>query len=181
MAQKFAAQWIRQAVDRYERPLLSYATRLLTDRDRAMDVVQDTFLRLCDQSQASREQIDQHLPEWLYTVCRNRAVDVLRRETRMTPLGDHARHFRDTQAAWPGAELAQQETTDRVLAAVDALPGNQQECIRLRFQGGLSYKEIARVTGLTVSYVGWLIHTGLKQVRQSLGEGESRTNRDARA
>jgi RNA polymerase sigma-70 factor (ECF subfamily) len=38
----------------------------------------------------------------------------------------------------------------------------------LKFQGGLSYREISRVTGLTVSHVGVLIHTGLKSIRTKL-------------
>jgi RNA polymerase sigma-70 factor (ECF subfamily) len=51
---------------------------------------------------------------------------------------------------------------------VERLPANQQEVIRLKFQSGLSYREISRVTGLTVSHVGVLIHTGLKSIRIKL-------------
>ena len=46
------------------------------------------------------------------------------------------------------------------------LPENQQEVIRLKFQQGLSYKEISSVTGLSVTNVGFLIHTGLKRLRE---------------
>jgi RNA polymerase sigma-70 factor (ECF subfamily) len=48
------------------------------------------------------------------------------------------------------------------------LPRNQQECIRLKFQSGLSYKQISDVTNLTATNVGFLIHTGLKTLRQRL-------------
>ena len=41
--------WVRSAVARYEGPLTLYAARLLGDADRARDVVQDTFLKLCRQ------------------------------------------------------------------------------------------------------------------------------------
>ena len=54
------------------------------------------------------------------------------------------------------------------LAALEKLPERQQEVIRLKFQGGLSYREISRVTGLSESNVGYLIHTGLKAVREEL-------------
>ncbi|MEN8713450.1 MAG: sigma factor-like helix-turn-helix DNA-binding protein [Verrucomicrobiales bacterium] len=37
--------------------------------------------------------------------------------------------------------------------------------MRLKFQGDLSYKEISEVTGLSVSNVGFLIHTGIKRLR----------------
>ena len=46
------------------------------------------------------------------------------------------------------------------------LPDNQQEVVRLKFQDGLSYKEIAGVTGLTVSNVGFLIHTAIHTLRR---------------
>src|SRR4051812_47542733 len=68
-------EWVLAALDQYEGRLLSYAQRLLGDPDQARDVVQFTFLRLCDQSP---EEIDDRLAQWLYTVCRNRALDLLR-------------------------------------------------------------------------------------------------------
>ena len=77
--------WVREAVERFERPLAIYATRLVGDVETARDVVQDTFMRLCGQDHAS---VGDHLAEWLFTVCRNRALDVLRKEHRMTRLSD---------------------------------------------------------------------------------------------
>ena len=81
--------WVKDAVARFEGPLLLFATRLLRDADTARDVVQDTFLKLCASEFAS---IDGHLAEWLFTVCRNRALDVLRKENRMTQLHDEQVH-----------------------------------------------------------------------------------------
>ena len=73
--------FVQTAVERHQAPLLRYATRLLHgDADRARDVVQDTFVRLMAQPPA---QIDGHVAEWLYTVCRNRVLDVFRKEGRM--------------------------------------------------------------------------------------------------
>lgn len=52
------AAWIAAAVEKYEAPLSRYAERLLGDAERARDVVQDTFLRLCRQD---RDRVDGHL------------------------------------------------------------------------------------------------------------------------
>jgi RNA polymerase sigma-70 factor (ECF subfamily) len=68
----------------------------------------------------------------------------------------------------PGALVERQDSAAQVLDMIDRLPANQQEAIRLKFQSGLSYREISRVMGLTVSHVGVLIHTGLKSVRTKL-------------
>src|SRR3954453_14514912 len=81
--------WVRAAVARFEAPLTLYAARLLGDSDAARDVVQETFLRLGVQDRA---EIESRLAEWLFTVCRNRALDVLRKESRMTRLSDEQVH-----------------------------------------------------------------------------------------
>src|SRR5262245_33504425 len=77
--------WIAQALDRYEKPLLRYAAWLLDERDRARDVVQEVFLRLC---QRSPEKVRGHLAEWLFKVCRNLAFDVRERESRRRKLDE---------------------------------------------------------------------------------------------
>jgi RNA polymerase sigma-70 factor (ECF subfamily) len=48
------------------------------------------------------------------------------------------------------------------------LPDNQQEVIRLKVQNGLSYREISEVTGLSVSNVGFLLHKGIKTIREKM-------------
>src|SRR3954451_19383879 len=86
--------WVRGAVAQFEGPLTLYATRLLGNAEAARDVVQETYLRLCVQDRAA---IEPRLVEWLFTVCRNRALDVLRKENRMNQLSDEqVRQFRST-------------------------------------------------------------------------------------
>ena len=48
------------------------------------------------------------------------------------------------------------------IALLASLPPQQQEVVRLRFQHGLAYRQIAAVTGLSASNVGFLIHTAIK-------------------
>jgi RNA polymerase sigma-70 factor (ECF subfamily) len=48
------------------------------------------------------------------------------------------------------------------------LPSNQQEVFRLKFQNGLRYQEISRVTKQSVSNVGFLLHTAMKTIRRQL-------------
>ena len=161
------ADWVREAVAAHEAALLRYARRLVGEPERARDVVQDTFLRLCREDRAS---LDGHLREWLFTVCRHRAMDVHRKERRMrqpdTTLPDPA----TAPEADPSARLARRETTHRALALLATLPERQQEVLRLRFQEGLSYREIAGVQQLTVSHVGVLIHNAMKTLRARLAD-----------
>ncbi len=162
------AAWVRSAVERFEGPLTLYASRMLGDAEAARDVVQDTFLRLCGQS---REELDGRLAEWLFTVCRNRALDVLRKESRMTQLSDEQVQIRTSPDPDPAELVEARESTAQVLGLLEALPKNQREVIRLKFQNGFSYQEIARISGHSVGNVGYLIHVGLKTIRGQLADG----------
>jgi RNA polymerase sigma factor (sigma-70 family) len=156
--------WIRDAITRYEGPLLRYAAGLTRDLERARDVVQDTFLRLC---RADRVVVEARLAAWLYTVCRNRAIDVARKEGRMTTTTDEltvAGHEPD-----PAAIAERGDTASRALDLIERLPEKQREVIRLKFQGGLTYAQISEVTSLSVSHVGVLIHHGMKTLRGRMG------------
>jgi RNA polymerase sigma factor (sigma-70 family) len=155
--------WLHATVQQHQNALTRYATHLLRDPDRARDVVQDTFVRLMAQSPAA---LDGHVVEWLFTVCRHRALDVARKEGRMKTLADHEAEQVAAAEPRPGRTLEQAETQAALLALIDHLPANQQEVIRLKFQQGFSYKEISRITALSVTNVGFLIHTAVARLRR---------------
>lgn len=147
--------------------LTRYAARLLGDPDRARDVVQDTFVRLMEQDPA---EIEDHVVEWLFTVCRHRTFDVLRKENRMKRFDEgEAERVTDTEPR-PGRALETQETHAAVLKLIDRLTPKQQEVVRLKFQNGFSYKEISRITELSVTNVGFLIHTAVARLRREFAE-----------
>lgn len=159
---------VAHAAAAHESALLRYA-RHLTGRDAvAREVVQDTLTRFLEQPVEKRGELNGgRLEAWLYTVCRNRALDIRRKERRMKPLTFVPAGAADP-AAGPAARAELRETHDAVLREVVGLPDDQQEALRLKFQGGLSYAEISAVMGETVPRVGYLIHRGLKALRERL-------------
>jgi RNA polymerase sigma factor (sigma-70 family) len=157
--------WVPSVMADYEKPLTRYAAHITGDIERAREVVQDTFLKLCHQKPA---KIRGHLVQWLYAVCRNRALDVLRKERRMTGISDAQLRLQAHSQPGGSATLEQEEQLIEILNILRTLPANQQEVIRLKFQGDLSYLEISRITNLTVSNVGFLIHIGLKTIRERI-------------
>ncbi len=157
------SDWVASLLTQYETPLWRYAARLLGDADAARDVVQETFLRLCRQSSA---ELDGHAVAWLYRVCRTRALDVLRKERPMQTLTDQELLERPSRERSPAAALEQRETTDQLLQLLDTLSAEQQEVVRLKFQHGLSYRQIGEVTGRTSNHVGVMLHTALKTLRE---------------
>jgi len=163
------AKWIREALERYERPLIRYAARLTGNVETARDVVQETFLRLCE---AKRDKVEDHLAAWLYTVARNHALNVRKKEARMHGIPQEKAEARPDSAAGPGAAVLQGEAHRRVNDALGGLPEKQQEACRLKFQDELTYREIAQVMGVSLGTVSGLITTALDSIRQQLRAGD---------
>ena len=163
--------WLRELIARWEGPLVRYAARVAGSLDAGRDAVQETFLRLCRLNDDERSELESHPARWLFAVCRSRALDVRRKESRMSAVMDLDERIAPG-AVLPHELLEQRETEDRAIALLDRLPDNQQEVIRLKFQNDLSYREIADITGHSVSNVGFLLHTGIKRLRELMGRGE---------
>lgn len=175
LADQESPSWIVSAIETYESPLLRYAQQFVGDIETARDVVQDTFLQLCRKPD---EDLRPRLAQWLYTVCRNRSIDVIRKEKRMKRTADQGtsqsepltNSITDPPDETPGprdtAELA--EDKSGLLQQIDKLPERQQEVLRLKFHGGLSYREIASVMGLTSTNVGFILHTAISKLRQRM-------------
>lgn len=158
---------LRALLQRFELPLLQYATRILGDRDRARDVVQETFVEL---QRHARRQTDSAPAKWLFTVCRNRALNICRKEKRMTYLDEGIFEKEPGQEPAPNERIEEAEARGFLLRIVATLPPRQQEVLQLKFQNDLSYQEISEITRLSVSHVGVLIHTALKTLRARHGQ-----------
>lgn len=157
-------EWVLEALRRFEGPLLRYAARLTGDAESARDVVQDVFIRLCEQSPAA---LDGRLTEWLYAVCRHRAIDERRRERRAMA----ARAVLESLSAGsasPADAAADRDAAAGAMRLLAALPALQQEALRLKFQDGLSYKQIAAEMEISVSHVGVLIHEAMSRIRAAM-------------
>jgi RNA polymerase sigma-70 factor (ECF subfamily) len=159
------ADWVHAALRQYEGRLIRYAAQITGDLDRARDVVQDTFIRLCAKKQS---RVEPYLAQWLFKVCRHRALDVRRKESRMKALDEMEMNSQMSAEPSPSAEMERREATGEVQRLLGTLSENQQEVVRLKFQNGLSYQEISNITNLTVTNVGFLIHTAIKSLRQQM-------------
>ena len=157
--------WVREALERHGAALTRYAASITGDEDSARDVVQDTFIRLCDESPGA---LAGRLAPWLFTVCRNRALDMNRKLHRLVPLPDETAESTLDPQPDPAVAVEQRETTALAMDLLATLPAAHREVVRLKFQAGLSYAEIADVTQLSVTNVGFILHTALKTLRQRL-------------
>lgn len=173
-------------LDRYERPLIRYACSIVGDLDSARDVVQETFIKFAQGGMRRTTNDEARMtngaetptpisesrppnPEaWLFTVTRNRALDHLRKHSRIIPM--EIPDDRQSEVPGPAAAIEQRESATSIFDLLDALSPNQREVIRLKFQNDLTYREIAEITQLSVTNVGFLLHAGLKKLRALLRE-----------
>jgi RNA polymerase sigma factor (sigma-70 family) len=162
------SDWIAQVFARLEWPLVTYVRRRVGgDLGTAQDVVQESFVKLCQQPWPD---IEDHATAWLYRTCRNRAIDISRREGRMSAIqsGQDVTTLDDRAGHRPDERASQGEQIDRMKSHIDDLPDRQQEILRLRLQDGLSYQQIADVTGLTRTNVGYLLHQAISALRAGM-------------
>jgi RNA polymerase sigma factor (sigma-70 family) len=178
MRQAREEKQLEALLERYERPLVSYAHRILGDLESARDVVQETFLKWIEtqppypMGEKSAVEGGGRLEAWLFTVCRNRAIDLQRRQSRIVPL-----KFGEEEGGWdlearetgPDADAERRELAEELAHYVDQLPASQREVVHLKFQMDRSYKEISELTGLSVGNVGFLLHRALRKLRETVG------------
>ena len=133
--------------ERYEARLLAYARQLLGGAHHdAEEVVQDAFVRAVRALRADDREMA--LKAWLYTIVRNRALDVLRRPVRTTDIEPHAPMLSDAGAD-PSERFARSEELDALVAGLKCLPERQRAALVMHEMGGASHRAIARRLDVT--------------------------------
>ena len=163
------------ALEIFEGQLLYYATRITGNVEISREIVQDVFLKLWNQGS---QHVYSHLPQWLFTVCRNLAIDKLRKEKHMVEFNTKTERINQqvSTSKTPSQIAEQNEDNSLLIKCIEILPEKNQELLRLKFQHGFSYKEIAKITGLSVTNVGFILHHSVQILRQNmakLGEKEA--------
>ena len=157
-----------------ESPLLSYAIRLAGGLGPAEDIVQEAFMKLHAQFDEVREP-----RKWLYRTVHNLALNHRRAAGKIVPLEKPAwgsteeRRDNDETAdpqPLPDEQIIRLEGIGLVRLSVETLDDRSRELIRLKFNEGLSYKEISARTGLSVGNVGYVLHHALKEIAEELAK-----------
>ena len=159
--------WLHATFERLERPLIAYAMRLLNGNlEIARDCVQESFLRLCRERQSL---VEGHVDAWLFKTCRNRAMDHHRKEARMMIDSDSTALATATApASEPAGYLSKREEQEQLHDQISRLPTREQEVLSLRLAQGLSYKQIAEITDMSVSHVGVILHEAVTKLRTAM-------------
>jgi RNA polymerase sigma-70 factor (ECF subfamily) len=159
-----------ELVAEHQRMVLQLAMNLLGDRDEALDLSQEVFLRVFRTIHRFRGQSS--LRTWIYRIAVNQArnrhrfwrrrhrADQVSLDAHVAAHGD----FTSASESTPDRVLAQKELAEKLQQALDHLPFDQRTAIVLREVDGLSYEEIAFSLGVAIGTV----KSRLTRARQAL-------------
>jgi RNA polymerase sigma-70 factor, ECF subfamily len=150
----------------YERTfprVYAYVASLLRDRSAAEDVTAQAFERAYRKRRSYRPARGS-MDAWLFGIARNAALDELRRRKRRAALETDPE---DTTSPSPEDQAELAVRRESVRAALASLDGQERDLIALKFAGGLSNGEIARVLGTSESNVGTRLHRTITKLREA--------------
>ena len=159
-----------ELVASHQRMVFGLALHLLGDRDEALDLSQEVFLRVFRTISSFRGQ--SALRTWIYRIVVNQARNRQRwwrrrHRSEQVSLDEHLQQFGDMESVAdmaPDRLLASKETAARIWQALDRLPFDQRTALILREVDGLRYEEIAFSLGVAVGTV----KSRLTRARQAL-------------
>lgn len=163
-------------VDKYKQPVINLIYRTLPDLTEAEDLAQNVFVQVF--KSAHRYQVSARFSTWLFTIARNLCLNEIRRRSRHPADSldaphpeneDHpARQVEDVRSAPPPDSLLQSELEQKIQSALAELPENQRTAIVLCRQEDLSYEDISRILGCSLSATKSLIHRGRETLKLKL-------------
>lgn len=166
-----------ELVDKYSDKIYAYLYRMVGNRDDALDLAQESFLRIY--SNLCNFKLGQPFRPWLYRIATNLAIDLLRKRRPMVALD--APLFADEplrleladEGPGPEEQHEQAELAAYLAQKVAELPANYRSVILLRHGHDLSYQEISEILRVPVSTIKTRLFRAREALRLKLSEERS--------
>lgn len=162
----------RQLVDRYQRRVYRLALSYLRRHEDALDVVQETFVRVFRARSSFRTEVDPDC--WILKIAANLCIDQHRRRRRMAeeplPEGESGQDLPDRKALDPLLLAMKAEREGALARALGGLPPRQRMVFVLRHYQQLSLDEIARTLECSIGTVKSSLHRAVEKLRACLAE-----------
>lgn len=170
------ADAMTEIVNRHGNRLFGYLVRLTGSREKAEDAYQEVFIRVI--RSASKYKPSSRFTAWLYTIARNITIDMARRDKHRVTESLDAPAYQEGETsrvetmandgADPEQNLMVSEMKEALETAIGQLAPEQKEVLLLRERAGLSFKEIASITGAPLNTVKTRMHYALGHLRKNL-------------
>jgi RNA polymerase sigma-70 factor, ECF subfamily len=158
--------------DRHSGAAYSLAYRIVGGRTAAEDVTQEALLSIW-RSGARYDRARGSVRSWTLGIVRNRAIDLLRKESGRSPKlaagGDEILERRAAEEL-TDTEAVRRETAQEVRGAIKELPHDQSRVIELAYFGGFSHSEIAEMLNEPLGTIKGRMRLGMDKIRATLAE-----------
>jgi RNA polymerase sigma-70 factor (ECF subfamily) len=156
---------MRRIYEKYKDYLLTLARALLGEKAAAEDVVHDVFV--CFAQSVDKFQLTGSLKAYLSTCVRNLAIDTIRLRKQ------HVKNLYPVDVSGSESDNPEQQATEReeltqLRQALSQLPYEQREAVVLHLKGGMKFKELARLQGVSMSTIHGRYRYGLHKLRSLL-------------
>jgi len=164
---KCSSEAFEEIMNRYKKRLFNYLLcGLISNRQEAEDIVQETFIRAFKSKFTYR--FTYQFSTWIYTICRNLALNVKRngKYSRTNTIeneeeyGNEAKNF--------SRSMEENEISDIMKESLLKLDKKYKDIIVLRYLEGLSYEEISKVTGIGQNTLKSQCKRGIEQIRREM-------------
>jgi len=170
-----------EAFEAYSDELFRHASLRLSDRERAMELTQECFMKVWVYAKKEGNKDIQSLRPFLYRTLRNLIIDEYRKHKAVSLEAMAERNQADVEDYMiPDESNTLEAAIDRhegavALAAVQELPEPYREAVVMRYVDGLSPQEIAEAIGVSENVVSVRVHRGLKKLKLMLEEKNNGT------
>ena len=157
---------ISQLIERHSRRVLDYIKMMVKDSDVAKDIMQETFIKAVRVIDSGRYTDNGKFLSWILRIAHNQVIDRFRAQKQNRTLNESEAGY-DVLGT---IRIAENSIEDDMISAqidsdvrrlVDQLPEEQREVVMMRYYSGLSFKEIAEQTDVS-------INTALGRMRYAL-------------
>jgi RNA polymerase sigma-70 factor (ECF subfamily) len=165
-----------ELVEKYKQPVMNLVYRILKDATEAEDLAQQVFLQAF--RSADRYRVSAKFSTWLFTIARNLCLNEIRRRSRHPAdsldaggsegSDEPSRQFADVAQISATDEVMYGELVQKLQESLAELPENQRAALALFRDEELSYEDIGKVLGCSLSATKSLIHRARETLKQKL-------------
>ena len=157
--------------DRYSSRIYNFAYRFLRNNEAAEDATQEVFMKMMNR--ANQFNGEAKLSTWLFSITANLCRDHLRKADNKSKESEETLVSIPANDRSPEERLVQSQETERVRRALDMLTPEQKEAILLSRYQGLSYAEIAQISGCSEGAVKTRVFRAMETLKRVLSEDAS--------
>ncbi len=158
---------VSEEFDQCRKQAFALALRLLNNQDDALEVVQTSIEKGLNHPGAPALDHAEFKP-WLFTVVRNKSIDILRRKKRLPHIEHEEYHTQAPQNLEPDRSLQQLQLKETIEQALEQLNVQQKEIVLLRDYHNFSYADIAKILGIAKGSVMSRLHRARMALRKIL-------------